>query len=70
MQYAEVLIGMDAREFSEKINEALHLGKDTAFTRRLKDISLENTWEIHAERILKAIEQRLAETNPSQYVHH
>ena len=60
MQYPEVLIGSDGSEFSEMIDKALSIEKNSALTRRLEEIAQENTWETHAERILQAVEQKLA----------
>ena len=59
MQYEEVSIGRDSQEFAEKIDEALSIKNSLEFTSKLKKIAQENTWEIQAERILQAMEQKL-----------
>jgi hypothetical protein len=47
--FKEVFSASNAKEFAEKIQEAYRLGKDDKFTKRLKEIALENTWDKRAQ---------------------
>ncbi len=56
LRYPVALIGKDCEQFCQKLDEGLALRNDPAFVNRLKQTALENTWNIRAEKILKAIE--------------
>jgi hypothetical protein len=57
-KYPEVLIAHDGDEFVEKLDEALELRKDTAYLLALERLACQNTWDIRADAILKALARR------------
>lgn len=59
MQYDGALIAENAGTFADKIDWALSLRVDSEFIDQLYGIAQENTWEIRAEQILRAMEQIL-----------
>jgi glycosyltransferase involved in cell wall biosynthesis len=57
--FSVVLFGQDSHQFSHAIDEAILLGRDPDYVRRVKQKGQENTWNMRAEQILKAIENEL-----------
>jgi glycosyltransferase involved in cell wall biosynthesis len=56
MHYQGVLIGNNAQDFAEKLDQALEHRNDITFLSQLRDTAIANTWDKRAKQILDAIE--------------
>jgi glycosyltransferase involved in cell wall biosynthesis len=54
--FSIVLFGQDSQQFSHALDEAISLGRNQDYVRQVKQKAQENTWNMHAEQILKTIE--------------
>jgi hypothetical protein len=52
LRYPGVLSAATSEEFSQKLDEALHLRTDPVYLERIDQVALENTWEARARQIL------------------
>ncbi len=57
IDYPGVLVAKDSKEFVEQINKALELRSNADYIRSIRKVAAENTWEVRANQIMKAIDK-------------
>lgn len=55
-RYEGVLLAGDPRQMSERLDEALELGRDQGYVRKIQAVARRNTWSARAEQILDRLD--------------
>ncbi len=55
LRYPGVLVANDPQEFSKRLDQALELKSDRDYLKIIQQVAKENTWEVRARQIMRAI---------------